>query len=80
VAPVWPAWCITRTGGSIFGNSLHERLAELIHRRGPWRNVEQGEWATLNYVDWFINRRIHNEIGKVPPAEFEHSYSRQTAA
>jgi putative transposase len=34
----------------------------------------------LTYVDWFNNRRIHNEIGKIPPAEFEENYYRQTAA
>jgi hypothetical protein len=59
-------------------NGLYK--TELIHRRGPWRNVEHVEWATLNYVDWFNNRRIHNEIGKVPPAELEQCYYRQNAA
>jgi putative transposase len=53
---------------------------ELIHRRGPWKNVDDVEWATLTYLDWFNNRRIHNEIGKVPPAELEDSYCRQDAA
>jgi len=33
--------------------------------------------ATLTYVDWFNNRRIHNEIGKIPPAEMEANYYRQ---
>jgi putative transposase len=71
--------------GDSYDNALAESFnglykTELIHRRGPWRNVEHVEWATLNYVDWFNNRRIHNEIGKVPPAEFEESYYRQTAA
>ncbi len=71
--------------GDSYDNALAESFnglykTELIHRRGPWRNVEHVEWATLNYVDWFNNRRIHNEIGKVPPAEFEDSYYRQNAA
>ena len=71
--------------GDSYDNALAESFnglykAELIHRRGPWRNVEHVEWATLSYVDWFNNRRIHNEIGKVPPAEFERPYYRQTAA
>jgi transposase InsO family protein len=35
---------------------------ELIHH-GPWKNV-----------DWFNNRRIHNEIVKIPPAEREETY------
>ena len=71
--------------GDSYDNALAESFnglykTELIHRQGPWRNVEHVEWATLNYVDWFNNRRIHNEIGKVPPAEFEDSYYRQGAA
>ena len=47
---------------------------ELIHRKGPWRNVEHVEWATLNYVDWFNNRRIHESLDYVPPVEFEAHY------
>jgi transposase InsO family protein len=47
---------------------------ELIHRKGPWRNVEHVEWATLNYVDWFNNWRIHESLGYVPPVEFEDRY------
>jgi putative transposase len=42
--------------------------------------VDHVEWATLTYVDWFNNRRIHNEIGKIPPAELEENYYRQIAA
>ena len=53
-------------------NSLYK--SELIHRKGPWRNVEHVEWATLNYVDWFNNRRIHESLGYVPPVEFEDHY------
>jgi putative transposase len=53
-------------------NSLYK--SELIHRKGPWRNVEQVEWATLNYVDWFNNRRIHESLDYVPPVEFEDHY------
>jgi len=47
---------------------------ELIHRQGPWRNVEHVEWATLNYVDWFNNRRIHESLDYVSPVEFEDHY------
>jgi transposase InsO family protein len=59
-------------------NGLYK--TELIHRRGPWKNVHHVEWATLTYVDWFSQRRIHNEIGKVPPAELEADHYRQSAA
>jgi len=50
---------------------------ELIFHEGPWAGVEAVEWATLTYVDWFNNRRIHGEIGFVPPAEFEANHSCQ---
>jgi transposase InsO family protein len=70
--------------GDSYDNALAESFnglykTELIHRRGPWKNVDHVEWATLTYVDWFNNRRIHNEISKIPPAEFEKNYYRQTA-
>ena len=65
--------------GDSYDNALAESFnglykTELIHRRGPWRNVEHVEWDTLNYVDWFNNRRLHGEIGDVPPREFEARY------
>jgi putative transposase len=70
--------------GDSYDNALAESFnglykTELIHRRAPWKNVDHVEWATLTYVEWFNNRRIHNEIGKIPPAEFEENYYRQNA-
>jgi putative transposase len=68
--------------GDSYDNALAESFnglfkTELIHRQGPWRNVEHVEWATLHYVDWFNNRRLHGEIGMVPPAELENVYYNQ---
>jgi putative transposase len=65
--------------GDSYDNALAESFnglykTELIHRKGPWRNVEHVEWATLNYVDWFNNRRIHESLDYVPPVEFEAAY------
>ena len=48
--------------------------AELIYRRRPWKTPEQVELATLEYIDWWNNRRLHTEIGDVPPAEKERMY------
>ena len=48
--------------------------AEVIHRRGPWRNFEAVEFATLEWVDWFNNRRLLEPIGNIPPAEAEERY------
>lgn len=44
---------------------------ELIRRRGPWRTPDDVELATLEYVDWFNERRLHSSVLDMPPAEFE---------
>ena len=51
--------------------------AEVIHRRGPWRSVEAVEFAALEWVDWFNNRRLLEPIGNIPPAEAEARYYAQ---
>ena len=53
-------------------NGLYK--AEVIHRRGPWRSCEAVEFATLEWVDWFNNRRLLEPIGFIPPAEAEERY------
>jgi len=50
-------------------NSLYK--AELIYKEGPWRGWESVERATLDWVDWFNNKRLLEPIGDLPPAEFE---------
>ena len=52
---------------------------EVIRRRGPWRNLEAVEFATLAWVDWFNTRRLLEPIGYVPPAEYEAQYYQQAA-
>jgi transposase InsO family protein len=47
---------------------------EVIRRNGPWRNIEEVEFATLEWVDWFNNRRLFEPIGNVSPVEFESLY------
>jgi len=59
--------------GSV-GDSYDNALAEVIHRRGPWRSFESVEYATLEWVDWFNNRRLLEPIGNIPPAEAEQHY------
>jgi putative transposase len=62
-------------------NSLYKW--ELIYPQGPWRGLDDVEFATLGYIDWFNHRRLHGEItddnSYVTPAEFEAAYYRQTA-
>jgi len=65
--------------GDSYDNALAETInglykAEVIHRRGPWRSFEAVEYATLEWVDWFNNRRLLEPIGNIPPAEAEANY------
>jgi transposase InsO family protein len=65
--------------GDSYDNALAETInglykAEIIHRRGPWRSLEAVEFATLEWVDWFNNRRLLEPIGNIPPAEAEERY------
>jgi putative transposase len=67
--------------GDSYDNALAESVnalykAELIHRRGPWRSVEQVELATAEWVDWWNRERLHGTCGRIPPAEFEADYAR----
>ena len=68
--------------GDSYDNALAETInglykAEVIWRRGPWRGFEQVEFATLEWVDWFNNRRLLEPIGNIPPAEAEARYYAQ---
>jgi putative transposase len=71
--------------GDSYDNAAAESLiglfkTELIRRRGPWRGLDQVELETLEWVDWFNNRRLHSACGDVPPAEYEQQHYRQIAA
>jgi putative transposase len=68
--------------GDSYDNALAETInglfkAEVIHRRGPWRSFEAVEFATLEWVDWFNNRRLLEPIGNIPPAEAEEAHYAQ---
>ena len=70
--------------GDSYDNALAETInglykAELIHKRGPWKNRESVELATLNWVSWFNHQRLLGSIGYIPPAEAEAQYYRQLA-
>ncbi len=67
--------------GDSYDNALAETViglfkTEVIRRRGPWRDLDSVEFATLEWVDWFNNRRLLGSIGYVPPAEYELRYDR----
>jgi putative transposase len=68
--------------GDSYDNAQAETIiglykTEVIHRRGPWRKLDDVEYATLEWVDWLNNRRLLESIGNLPPAEFELLYHRQ---
>jgi putative transposase len=76
------AGAVTSVGsrGDSFDNALAETIiglykTELIRRRGPWRGLDEVEYATLEWADWFNHRRLLEPIGHVPPAEFEAAYT-----
>jgi putative transposase len=60
--------------GDSYDNALAETIiglfkTEIIRRRGPWRSLEDVEFATLEWVWWFNYHRLFGPIGHVPPAE-----------
>ncbi len=68
--------------GDSYDNALAETInglykTELVHRQGPWRNMQDLEMATLGWVDWFNNRRLLGPIGNIPPAEAEENFYAQ---
>jgi putative transposase len=70
--------------GDSYDNALAETInglykTEVIHKDGPWKGLEQVELATLDWVDWFNNRRLLSSIGDIPPLEYEENYYRQLA-
>ena len=69
--------------GDSYDNALAETViglfkTEVFRRRGPWRGIDAVEFATLEWVDWFNNRRLLEPIGNIPPAEAEQRYHAQT--
>ena len=72
--------------GDSYDNAMAESFNslfkwELIYPRGPWSGLDDVEFATLGYIDWFNHRRLHGKITAdnryTTPAEFEAAYYRQ---
>ena len=69
--------------GDSYDNAMAESIiglfkSEVIHRRGPWRNLDQVEYAVLEWVDWWNHRRILEPLDYLPPMEYEAAYRAQT--
>jgi len=68
--------------GDSYDNALAESIiglykTEVIWPPGPWKNIDEVEYATLEWVDWFNNKRLLEPIGNIPPAELENAYYEQ---
>ena len=68
--------------GDSYDNALAETViglfkTEVIHRLGPWRSMDAVEYAVLEWVDWFNNRRLFGPLDYVPPAEYEADFYRR---
>ena len=71
--------------GDSYDNALAEAFnslfkAELVRNKGPWRSIDDPEIAVAEYIDWFNHRRLHGEIGTIPPAEYEEGHYRHNPA
>ena len=82
------ARAVTSVGskGDSYDNAMAESViglykTELVRQKGPWRKLDDLEFATMEWIDWFNNRRLYGAIGYVPPVEFEaNSLSSQVPA
>lgn len=71
--------------GDSYDNAMAEALnslykAELIRNKGPWKGIDDLEIATAEYVDWYNHRRLHGELGLIPPVEYETNHHHATLA
>jgi len=69
--------------GDSYDNAMAEAFnslfkAELVRNQGPWTSIDDLEIAVAEYIDWFNFRRLHGEIGLVPPVEYETHHHRST--
>jgi len=68
--------------GDSYDNALAETIiglfkTEVIWRRGPWKTIDEVEYAVCEWVDWYNHRRLLESIGDIPPAELEQAYYEQ---
>jgi putative transposase len=85
--PLAEAGAVASVGstGDSYDNALAEAFnslfkAELVRNRGPWKSIDDLEIAVAEYIDWFNHRRLHGELGLVPPAEHEDTFYRHNTA
>lgn len=62
--------------GDSYDNAMAEAFnslfkAELVRNKGPWCSIDDLELAVAEYIDWYNHRRLHGELGLIPPVEYE---------
>ena len=65
--------------GDSYDNALAESViglfeTEVIKRLGPWKTMQNDEWETMRWVDWYNEHRLLSSIGYMPPAEAERRH------
>ncbi len=65
--------------GESYDNALAESViglfkTEVIRHQGPWKSIDEVEFATLDWVYWYNEKRLYEPLGHIPPAEFEQMY------
>ena len=71
--------------GDSYDNAMAETViglfkTEVIHKDGPWRGVDDVEYATLEWVSWFNTARLLEPLGYLPPAEYEEQFHQSQLA
>jgi len=66
--------------GDSYDNAMAEAFnslfkAELVRNRGPWEGINDLEIAVAEYIDWYNHRRLHGELGLIPPVEYEDHHT-----
>ena len=70
--------------GDAYDNALAETInglykTEVIYHLGPWKGLDDVEYATLEWVAWYNSQRLMERLGYLPPAEYEQQYHRARA-
>ncbi|MFE9614329.1 IS3 family transposase, partial [Streptomyces sp. NPDC006012] len=69
--------------GDAYDNALMESTiglykTELIKPQRPWKTLSQVDLATAEWADWYNHRRLHGEIGHIPPVEYEANHYKES--
>jgi putative transposase len=72
--------CGRRVGNALAETTVGLFKTEWINRRGPWRNLDHVEIATLEWVDWYNHRRPHEAIDDFTPVAVEDLHNAHRTA